>query len=488
MVRLRELEMLSNYESFLRAGEIGRDAAGLRTAPNGLSLNEVNSPLLAGDARDLLVLANRRDAPSLHRTLLGTDAFERDRLAVLCWAHEPQPWSLAFGLAMNDLRGRGANLVLPLPRCGDSPPDLVLVSRQAFLSLPADLALPLVRSFEEGASEIWLQVLASEVAERTNYERTEGARIGAEIRAGVNQGWTLVILDWQGETLCIGPEGVLDIRTPALLLEELRDEVALRMPFMRSIERYGPDQLHLRAARGTCSAVWASPETHSLLLPALERDSIPHQVAAVYAGAEQVRAMEARVVRSDAENDRDLAALRQQLDQDRSVALENARRDRLERNALQQELRARYSQEARAVHDRFTALIQTRFEDSLEPSIKPPSEIPVFTRHFPRTEAWLAERGRGQWQLDGHRVELVDYGTSLWSDRRLEIGLVEVTLELSNSLRGERDSHCLLLGLFFDDEFGLLRDPVETLCDRSQDVISWQRGNSFETRWTIAQR
>jgi hypothetical protein len=485
--RLRALGLQESFESFLRAEDIGREAEGLRTASNGLSLNPVNAALLEGDAGDILILANRRDAPSLHRTLLGEDAFRPDRAGRLCWAHEPPSWSFGLGLAMGEMRALGGDPVLPLPRCDEAPSDMVLVLRQAFLALPADRALPVVRRFEDGALEVWSRILAADVDARLRAERAEAARLASTITAGLHQGWALVVLDGQGTNLCIGPEGLLDPRTPALMVAALQDEVSLRLPFLRRSEEHDADRLFLRATRGGCAGIWASGATLAAVLPALERETVVHQLTAVHVGAAELADMDARVARADAERDEDLAALRQQLERDWTIALETARRDRLARNALQEELRAIHSAEARAILDRFSALIAHRLDDALvSPRSKAPDGLD-FADLFPGAEGWLAEQGRDFWQIESHRVELLDYGTATWSDRRLETALVKLEIEVFNRLRGERTSHCVVLGLLFDDEFGRLRDPVETTCDPGGEGQAWLQGIGFDSRWTIAQ-
>ncbi len=165
----------------------------------------------------------------------------------------------------------------------------------------------------------------------------------------------------------------------------------------------------------------------------------------------------------------------------------------------QADLRARFAQEARAAQDRITALVAARLGPGLIDPTRPgggagqrlfalregtvaPSA--AFSQLFPHTDRWLTERGAEQWVEDGLDIALIDYGTAIWSDRRLETAIIEVRLSMSNALRGERESHCVLLGLMLDDEFGMLREPFEASCEDLADARTWLQGVYFETRWS----
>ena len=52
-----------------------------------------------------------------------------------------------------------------------------------------------------------------------------------------------------------------------------------------------------------------------------------------------------------------------------------------------------------------------------------------------------------------------DYGTANWKDRPLDVVVTDVSIEMKNRLLGEKKTSCFRLGLIFDTEYAMRRDP-----------------------------
>lgn len=493
------LDLAAAWRAFA-SGQITADGAqAVVTADNGLSVNALNAALLDGAGGDFMVLANRATAPNLHRSLLGADVFEGGQVQ-MCWAHPPSGWSVALGMAMNAVQAAGATLPGTIPMCSDAPSDLVLITRSALLDLPADRALPIVRQFEDGGLEFWLQITAEDMAAQASLEAETGARIEAEILAGAREGWGLVALDHNGTSLCVAsPEGV-NTDAARLALELEFPALALQLPAVSGAARQDtPERIFVHAMRQGCAGIWASTGDLGRLIPALDREGLPYRVTSLVADSDTLEALQEQINAANAEDARSLAALRQELAQNRAVAAEIRRREAIERLAYQQGLRAQYAQEARAAQDRLADLVHGRLRSGLinpaHPNpIEGPSRFAVganagsassrFGLLYPQLDRWLTQQGREQWTHEATEIELEDYGTAQWNDRRLETVVLSVTVEMVNAIRGEHRRNCAVLGLMLDDEFSVLRDPLLLECSAIADLGPWLDSVGFETRWT----
>lgn len=460
-----------------RQREAEEGAAGRQPlAPNGLALTALNAALLQGDARDLLVLANRRDAPNLTRDLLGRDRFEAGR-AVLCWGHAPQPWSVSLGLALNAVDVAGGRPEGAIGRCDETAADLVLVGRGAFLGLSADQAQPLVTAFEAGDLSVWADIRWADVEGRAAADAAAAARFGRDLAAGVAQGWGLVTLDPMRETLCV--VDAPDRRPAEAHLDAESAALRLVLPGLETRLPDTAERVFALARRGDCAAIWASAGALATLVPALARDSVAHAISAFTATPAQLDAQAAALDAADADAARAVAETRERIAGDRAVAeAQEARAAEIGR-AEEQRLRDTYGQEARAAQDRLAAMIAARIDDGRLPQARGLAGL------FPAVETLLRDLEAGGWRIESHRTGLVDYGTAEWGGRRVEAVVVEMALETANPLRGQRDAVCRRLAVLLDDEFGQWRDPATLGCADEGALADWLTGRGFETRWRL---
>ncbi len=80
--------------------------------------------------------------------------------------------------------------------------------------------------------------------------------------------------------------------------------------------------------------------------------------------------------------------------------------------------------------------------------------------------------------------KIADYGTADWKGRPLEVVFADISISMKNRLLGEKKTFCWSLGLIFDAEFQMLRDPLEAECENAAEPsLVWKQERGFLSQW-----
>ena len=160
---------------------------------------------------------------------------------------------------------------------------------------------------------------------------------------------------------------------------------------------------------------------------------------------------------------------------DELVDLRNAATAKEKAN-LEAELRKEHRPQARAhadeIFDAVRALIQGG--DSWAVS------------EFPELASWYRTSTADGWEYVSANDAITDFGTVDWKGRPLEVVVTDVSIEMKNRLLGENKATCFRLGLIFDVEFQMYREPLLTKCDDESSGQDWKQARGFKSEW-IAQ-
>ena len=62
----------------------------------------------------------------------------------------------------------------------------------------------------------------------------------------------------------------------------------------------------------------------------------------------------------------------------------------------------------------------------------------------------------------------------------------DVSISMKNRLLGENKKFCFSLGLIFDAEFQMYREPIEEDCEKaSEPSRAWKQGRGFQSQWVV---
>ena len=102
----------------------------------------------------------------------------------------------------------------------------------------------------------------------------------------------------------------------------------------------------------------------------------------------------------------------------------------------------------------------------------------------PTLASWYRDRTADGWEYVALDYQITDYGTADWKGRPLEVVFTDVSISMKNRLLGENKKFCFSLGLIFDAEFEMYREPFEAPCENaSEPSRKWKQGHGFQSQW-----
>lgn len=447
-------------------------------AINGLAITDANRALLEGNPRDVFILGNYSPtAPHLVVNLVGDTTFE-DGTADLCWIG-PAKRQIPLGEHVKPvLKARGAERISGAGICtsrNTMKQDVLVVQRGALLTSDLLEAKTIISEYEKGTLKTIEVVAWSQVGETADLDAQTTMTIKAEILSGVRQGFGFVGFENDDKTLC----AVVD-----------EDDAPVHKDVFSTLgatfERHVPPSLKLTVAsldraftsiqRNECRTVYAEAADLARLLIGLEKIDKSTVVLPVWVSVEEVAEARAFAASAQQEKDRHFAQRQQELEAAKRARLEKERDSEVVRKKREGEMRSRYSQEARAAHNDVSQLAKAFLNHDREARDR-------FGEMFSETSRWYAQMSSNGWSIDAFQDELVDYGTVVWKDRRLEFVIIEANVTTKNAVRGEYDTTCVLLGYMLDHEFETRRDALEKPCSDAADLAGWKSARLFESRW-----
>ncbi|RUT30403.1 hypothetical protein EMQ25_11430 [Arsenicitalea aurantiaca] len=446
----------------------------VETIANGLSITLANAALLEGD-NDALVVLRVADgtAPYLTTNLLGDLTVEGGTVHG-CWVHTPPKTGLPFLLARRKLKDLGIEQV-EVSQClgGSAVADLILLERGAFLSLSPSQAQPIISSFEDGRLVTLVSVQSEETAD-------EAARLDAEVQSiklrlgnELLHGYGILKLASSDSAFCAVAQ---NLDAHANLLARHLDLVTLYLSDVAFSEALTQEQAFVAAQRGLCEAIYGPDETLRVLMDAMARDNIKHELLPLWIETDTVQT---EVARLDEVSRQELMAATLADQELRAAAqLQSAQEDELRAASLAQQvaLRAEHHVDAAGAQKTIMEMMRS-FVDDQNPA-------PLLL-HFPKTHKVLSALRNDRWTITTVSDDLLDYGTAVWQDRRIKAILVRIGVERENAILGRYESDCYVLGQLLDTEFRVVRDPFEGDCMAAAETEGWKQGHGFESLWHL---
>ena len=103
---------------------------------------------------------------------------------------------------------------------------------------------------------------------------------------------------------------------------------------------------------------------------------------------------------------------------------------------------------------------------------------------FPKIANWYRSRVADGWELVGINDDVADYGTADWQGRQLEVVFSDVSVSMKNRVLGRRETSCFSLGLIFDAEFQMYREPFAEECQvAAAPSRAWKQARGFRSQW-----
>lgn len=470
------LKLRGELDSFVYS-DTARETV-VEEAQNGLAVTDDNRLLLSGDPQDVIILGNYSpNAPHLFVNLVGTTTFEGGT-ASMCWvgpdARQPPLGDYVHPV----LRKLGAEKITEAGLCDSRNSlrqDVLVIQRGALLSGDLLEAQPIISGFEAGTLKTIELVAWSGVGEAVQMDAEMSSLIKNEIVAGVRDGFGFIAFDNQADALCT-VVAETDAAHHDHAFELAGAPIERHVPADMSRSVVSLDRAFANIQRNACQIVYAQSEDMGRLFAALDQIDKPASVLPIWITPELLEEGRAMSASSQQERERRIALRRQEMEATSRLQEEKSQRAKVLRDKAQNEMRARYSQEARAAHNDLSELSKAFVNNDQ-------TSRDQFARMFTDAGKWRVQQAANGWEVDSYADELLDYGTAEWKDRRLEAVLIKASIVTKNPVRGEYENKCVILGYLIDREFEMRRDAVEAPCDVTEDVSRWKTARKFETRW-----
>ncbi|MCA0342516.1 MAG: peptidoglycan-binding protein [Proteobacteria bacterium] len=454
-------------------------ATDIAQADNGLAITEDNKALLEGNANDVVILGNfTSGAPHLLVNLLGETTLDGGN-AAYCWIGRDTNNPPLFDLVSPVLRKLGASRMEPSGACLNQSAlkqDILIVERGALLARDILEVRYLIEALEKGDLKVIQTIAWGEVGAVAEQRKQLSDTIRSEVVAGVRNGFGFLQVENTGETLCM----VVDPAEQSFhdyAFEIVGPELELVMPVVKERAALSLDRAFAGAQKNTCRVIYADAENTARLIEATKRLNADASVLPLWIETKLIEDGKNLAEKSAQERQAEIAARRQEMEAAATLAKKQSEEAAVVRARAQQELRDRYSQEARSAYNELSG-IQKAFisNDS--------TKAGQFASLFPDIARWKQEIAAGGWELDKYDDELIDYGTANWMGRKLEAVMLKAVISTKNAVRGEYTTICFVTGYLMDTEFQMRRDAMAVECGASDKVLAdWQTSRTFESRW-----
>jgi hypothetical protein len=435
-----------------------------------------NRFLLEGDLTDWVLLFNATGkAPHVVRNIRGDIVFE-GRQADACVLHTP-----AGRIEKSDVEDILASFNVetvhldsgPCPETRLKNYDVLIALRGELLKQPSSYLDPLLGLVEDGTFQK-LETLRSDefqaVKDRWKIAATD---IEREIEAATRPGYGLVKIDNDSATICMTTADT-EQTAQRELLNEQRKVLSRFFSTPPEVSSTTPDAAFTAAKRGECGAIYASRSDLWEDIKGFRRDNIRYSVIPLWFEPKQV-ADRADEIRS--EEEKALKAeqdLKRKREEEAELAKLHEQTHAKEKAAQESELRTKYGPQARAEANQITTALNELAEgkDSWAKS------------QFPNLAKWYGNRRTEGWEFVSQDNQITDYGTVDWKGRPLDAVFTDDSISMKNRLLGENKTFCFSLGLIFDSEFEMYREPFEAPCENASELSkAWKHARSFQSRW-----
>jgi len=153
----------------------------------------------------------------------------------------------------------------------------------------------------------------------------------------------------------------------------------------------------------------------------------------------------------------------------------------------QQQLRQRHGPRARSLVsgiDGNLIRISASIDEALSASDSVQSALlqHQFWAPFP---AWYAEQRKRGWEFESANATIKDFGVAIWSSRKVDAVIAQVSIMMRNRRLGEYSETCWHIGHIDDKEFSYTRAPLVAKCSTHTAISAWRIENSLESMWDL---
>lgn len=434
-----------------------------------------NRFLMEGDLGDWVLLFNSSGkAPNVVRNIRGEIVFD-DATAKACVLH-PSRQEIAQADVEDVLAAYQVEHVQfssdPCPETSLPKYDVLVALRGELLKQSPSYLAPLLGLIEDGKFQELKTLTGAAFQNIKKKNESESTRLENEIATSARSGYGLVKVENGASSICLTtPEDMQDAQRA--LLDDQGKLLSRLFPSTPEILNRTVEAAFRDAKRGKCGAIYAERADLWEAIQGFRRDNVSYSVVPLWFESQLV-SERAEQIRAEQTSQAQMTQDQKRSEEERKL-LDKRRRENeaAEASARQKQLRIQHGTEARAradeVFDAIKALVEG--EDSWA------------TGAFPELASWYLNDVRDGWEYVSANNEIEDFGTADWKGRPLEVVVADVSIEMKNRSLGEKKVACFRVGLIFDAEFRMRREPFATKCEDEATGRVWKQARGFKSEW-----
>jgi hypothetical protein len=430
-----------------------------------------NRFLLEGELTDWVLVFNASGkAPHVARNIRGDIVFEGQQ-ADACVLHPAKIEVATVQHILSEYKVDAGRLdPSPCPETKLQSQDMLIANRGELLKQPKSYSAALFGLVEDGTFEKLKTLTSEEFEKSANAREVEATEIENAILARTREGYGLIKIDNGSAKICLTTAEQEDAHRALI-----NDQRKVLLGFFKEapeIQRTTVEAGFIAAKRGQCGAIYASRSDLSDAIQSFRRDNVPVSVVPLW--------FEPQVVADRADEIRREKEKQAQQEQDRKKELELRKQreqaDAERKGAREAELQTQHGPQARARAEEIANEIKLLADDKES----------WVNSEFPELASWYRSRTADGWEFVALDHKVADYGTADWKGRPLEVVFADISISMKNRLLGENKTFCFSLGLIFDAEFQMYRDPFEKECeDAAEPSRVWKQGRGFRSQWVV---
>ena len=479
--RLKKLvsdqELTAAYDAAMREPEE-------KTAPPAkpaIIETERNRPLREGQLTDWVLLFNASGkGPHVARNIRGDIVFEGQQ-ANVCVLHPAKIEAATVEDILSEYKVDTVRLdASPCAETKLQSQDVLIANRGELLKQPPSYLAPLMGLVENGTFEVLKTLSSEEFEEFDKFCDLKATEIENQIKTGVD-GYGLIKIDNGSAKICVTTSEQEDAHRA--LLNEQRKTLLRCFNAAPEIQSKTVGDAFIDAKRGNCGAIYAQRLDLANAIQSFQRDNVRFSLLPVWFEAETVKERADEMARENEKLDQQALSWKKQQDADEAVRTQRA----ADKVNQEKELRAQHGAMARAKAEDIDNAIKLLVAD----------KDTWAKSEFPGIADWYRGRVADGWEVfavdfaSDHDLnhgddEVDDYGTADWDGRPLETVFTDIVIWTKNRLLGKKESSCWKVGLIFDAEYQIYREPFAMQCQKASDELRlWKEKWGFRSQWVI---
>ena len=444
--------------------------------PTTPTLTARNRFLMEGDLGDWVLLFNSSGkAPNVARNIRGEIVFENGA-AKACVLHPAQ--QKINQADVEDILAvyRVETVQLESDPCSESnlqSYDVLIALRGEWLKQPASYLAPVLGQIEDHRFEELKTITAAAFASRGTNNQKVAAQLENDIATGARSGYGLIKVDNAASSICVTAPDDVQGALKAMLLQDNGKMLGRLFASTPDMPSRTVEAAFMDAKRGECGGILGERTNLWDAIQGFRRDNVSYSVIPLWFDSKLVSERAAQL-RDDEANEAQMTEdeKRRQKEQEalaqRRLELEAANAS-VRESALRQENGPQARARADEIFEAVKAVIQGR--DSWAAA------------DFPELVSWYRGDTDDGWEYVSANSSISDFGTANWKSRPLEVVVTDISIEMKNRLLGENKVRCFRLGLIFDAEFQMHREPLVTECTNDSTTKDWEQARGFKSSW-----